>query len=175
MRLLIWQGLLRDEESLRHSSKACRHVQRILCFHWNYMVTCVLYDIKICFYNQFWICISIRSTECNWTVDDLIFALLHLFFAKKTHLFLALIFWNLLYLFCIKLFSPSEIIFTNGEHIFLRFLVTNLRVRCFDIYAITAMCTQYYQIDSILYKKLALWTYSAFRREVSLLHFSRNN
>ena len=53
-------------------------------FHWNYIVTCVSYNIKISFYDQFWICISIRSTPCNWTLHDPIFALLHLFFGKKT-------------------------------------------------------------------------------------------
>ena len=55
---------------------------------------------------------------------------------NKKHLFLALIFCNLLFLFCVKLFSPSEIIFTNDEHVFLRILVTNSRVLCSDIYAI---------------------------------------
>ena len=35
--------------------------------------------------------------------------------------------------------------FTNDEHVFLRILVTNLRVLCFDIYAIPTMCTPYYQ------------------------------
>ena len=146
--------------------------KRILyCFHWNYIVTCVLYNIKISFLIQFWICISIRSTPCNWTVDNPIFALLHLFFALK-----ALLFCNLLYLFCVKLFSPSEIIFTNDEHVLLRILITNLRVLCFDIHSMPAMCTPYYQsIDSILYEKFSLWTYSPFRHEVSLLYFSRNN
>ena len=31
------------------------------------------------------------------------------------------------------------------------------------------------KVDSILYQKFALWTYSPFRHEVSLLYFSRNN
>ena len=44
-----------------------------------------------------------------------------------------------------KLFSPSEIIFTNYEHFFLRILVTNLRVLCSDINAIPTMCTACYQ------------------------------
>ena len=36
----------------------------------------------------------------------------------------------------IKLFTPSEIIFANDEHVLIRILVTNLHVLCFDIYAI---------------------------------------
>ena len=72
---------------------------------------------------------------------------LHLctYFLKKKHLFLAIIFCNFYtYLFCVKLFSPSEIIFTNDEHVFLIILVINLRVLCFDIYALPTMCTPYY-------------------------------
>ena len=111
-------------------SKTCKRYI-IMCPLKLYIVTCVLYNIKISFYNQFWIFLSIRSTPCNWTVDDPIFALLHLFFL---HL-----------LFCVKLFSPSGIIFTNDEHVFLRILLTNLRVHYFDIYAIPTMCTPYYQ------------------------------
>ena len=113
--------------------------------HWNYIVTRILYTIKISLYNKFWICIYIRSTPCSWTVDDPIFALFNLFFAKKNHLFLALIFCNLLFLFYVKLFSPSGIIFTNDKHVFRRILVTNLRILCFDIFAIPTMCTPYYQ------------------------------
>ena len=139
-----------------------------------YIVTCVLYNIKISFYSQFWICISIRSTPCNWTVDDPILYFFTYVLQKK-HFLLALIFCNLLYLFCVKLFSPSEIIFTNDEHVFLRNLVTNLRVLCFDIYAIPTMCTQRYQSRLNLVSEICLVTYSLFRHEVSLLYFSRNN
>ena len=64
---------------------------------------------------------------------------LHLFFSKG-----ALIFWNLLNLFWSKLISPSAVIFTNDEHVFLRILVTNLHVLCFEIYAIPTICTPYY-------------------------------
>ena len=67
------------------------------------------------------------------------------YFLQTKHLFLAFIFCNLLYLFCVKLFCMSEIIFTNDEHVFLRILVTNLCVLCFDIYAIPTMWTPYYQ------------------------------
>ena len=96
---------------------------------------------------------------------------LHFFFAKK-----ALIFWNLLYLFYLKLISPSEIIFTNDKHVFLRILVTNLRVLCFDICAIYPLCVhRVTEVDSILYQKFSLWTYSPFRHDVSLLYFSQNN
>ena len=34
---------------------------------------------------------------------------------------------------------------SNNEHVFLRILVTNLRVLCFYIYAVPTMCTRYYQ------------------------------
>ena len=35
--------------------------------------------------------------------------------------------------------------FTNDEHVFLRILVINSRVLCFEICAIPTMCTPYYQ------------------------------
>ena len=82
------------------------------------------------------------------------------YFLQKNHLFAALIFCNLLFLFCVKLFSPSEIIFTNDEHVFLRILVTNLRVLCFDIYAIPTMCTQYYQSSLNLVSEICLVTFT---------------
>ena len=90
----------------------------------------------------------ILQTYCNWTVDDPIFAL---FFAKET-----LIFCNLLYLFYLKLISPSEIISTNDEHVFLRILVTHLCVLCFDIYAIPSMYTLYYQTRLSLVSEICL-------------------
>ena len=83
-------------------------------------------------------------SPCNWTVDDPIFALLHLFFC------------DFLYLFCIKLFSLSEIMFTNDEHVFLRISVTNLLVLCFDIYAIPTICTPYYQSRLNLVSEICL-------------------
>ena len=94
-----------------------------------------LYNIKIHFYNQFWICISTYTTPRNWTVDPHIctFALIFSTF-----------FSNLLCLFCVKFFSSTEMIFTHYEHVFLRILVTNLHVLCFDIYAIPTMCTPFY-------------------------------
>ena len=99
-----------------------------------------------------------------------------MFYKKHKYLFLALIFFNLLYLFCVKLFSPSGIIFTNDEHILLRILVTNLRVLCIDIYAIPTMCTPpHYQSTLNLVSEICLVTYSPFRHEMSLLYFSRNN
>ena len=84
----------------------------------------------------------VLHTYCNWTVDDHIFALI---FWRKKHIFIALIFCNLLYLFCLKLISPSEIIFIDDEHVFLRIVVTNLCVLCFDICAMPTMRTPYYQ------------------------------
>ena len=77
---------------------------------------------------------SIRSTPCKWTVDDPILGFLWL-----GNTFLSFI--HLLHLFCIRLFSPSEIIFTNDEHVFLRILITNFHVRCFDIHVIPTIYT----------------------------------
>ena len=67
------------------------------------------------------------------------------FFAKKALLFSSYFLQLIEYLFCVKLFSPPEIVFTNDVHVFLRILVTNLRVIFFDIYAIPTLCTPYYQ------------------------------
>ena len=154
-------------------SQPCKRI--LWCFHWNYIVTCVLYNIKISFYYQFWIWISNRSTLCNWTVDDPIFALLHLFFAQFFFIF-STYFLRLIVLICVKWFSPSEIIFSIDGHVFLRILVINLGVLCFDIYAIYPLCVhRIIKVDSILYQKFTLWTYSSFRHEVSLLYLSRNN
>ena len=110
---------------------------------------------------------TVCCTPCNWTVDDPTFTLLYLFFAKK-HIF-STYFCNLLYLFFVKLLSPSERIFSYDEHVFLRILVTNLRVLCFDFYAILTMCTPYYQSRLNLVQKFALWTYSPFWHEMSLI------
>ena len=105
----------------------------------------------------------------------LIFCKKNIIFCKNMHIFLALIFCNLLYLFCVKLFSPSEIIFTNDEHVFLRILVTNLRVLCFDIYAIPTTCTPYYQSRVNLVSEICLVNILTFGHEVSLSYLSRNN
>ena len=137
--------------------------------HWNYTVTCALYNIKISFHNHLWIWISIRSTPCNWTVDDPIFALLHLFCAKK-HLFLELIFLQLYCTYCILCRNN----FTSDEQVFLRILVINLRVLCFEICAIPTLCTPYYQNRLNLVSEICLMIIP-FRHEVSLLYFSRNN
>ena len=91
----------------------------------------------------------ILHTSFNLTVDDPIFALI--FWTKK-----ALIFCNLLHLFCLKLISPSEIIFTDDEHGFLKVLVTNLLILCFDIYAIPTMRTPYYQSRLNLVSEICL-------------------
>ena len=98
---------------------------------------------------------------CNWTVDESSHICTY-FWAKK-HLFLALVFCNLLYSFCLKLISPLEIIFTNEEQVFLRILVTNLRVLCSDIYAIPTRCTPYHQSRLNLVSEICL---------VSILTFS---
>ena len=50
--------------------------------------------------------------------------------------------------------APSENFFTNDEHVFLRILVTNLRVLCFDIHDIPIH--RIIKVDSILYEKFAL-------------------
>ena len=91
----------------------------------------------------------VLQTYCNRTVDYSIFALI--FFARE-----ALIFCNLLYLFCLKFISPSVIFFTNDEHVFLRIWVTNLHVLCFDIYAIPTMRTPYYQSRLKLVSEICL-------------------
>ena len=123
-------------------SKPCKWI--LWDFHWNYIVTCVLYKIKISFYNQFWICISIRSTPCNWTVDDPIFALLHLFCAKKALIF-STYFLQLIVLFLCKIILSVRNNFTNDEH-----------VLCFDICAIPTMCTPYYQSRLNLVSEICL-------------------
>ena len=56
----------------------------------------------------------------------------------------------------VKLFSPSEIIYNNDEHVFLRILVTNFHVLCSDIYAIPTMCTPYYQSRLNLVSEICL-------------------
>ena len=124
-------------------------------FHWNYMVTCVLYNIKISLYYQFWICISIRSTPCNWTVDDPKFALFQYFFAKKA-LILRTFLLQLIVLILRKIILSVRNNFSNDEQVFLRILVTNLRVLCFDIYAIPTMCTPYYQSRLNLVSEICL-------------------
>ena len=83
-------------------------------FHWNYIVTCVLYNIKLCFYNQFWTWISIRSTPFNWTADDPIFALLHLALIFSTY------FLQLIVLMLCKISLSDRNNFINDEHVFLR-------------------------------------------------------
>ena len=111
----------------------------------------------------------VLQTYCNWIVDDRIFALI--FWEKKNTYFSELI-----ELILLKLISPSEIIFTNDEHFFLRILVT-----IYVFFVLTSMlyrlCVhRIIKVHSILHQKFALWTiYSHFRHEVSLLCFSRNN
>ena len=46
--------------------------------------------------------------------------------------------------------------FTNDEHVFLRILVTNLRVLYFDINAIPTMCTPYYKSRLNLLSEICL-------------------
>ena len=46
--------------------------------------------------------------------------------------------------------------FTNDEHVFLRILVINLRVLCFEICAIPTMCTPYYQSRLNLVSEICL-------------------
>ena len=89
------------------------------------------------------------------------FALLHLFCAKK-----ALVFSNFLQLIVLilcKIILSVRNNFTNDEHVSLRILVTNLPILCFDILAIPTMCTPYYQIRLNLVSEIRL---------VSLLTFS---
>ena len=90
---------------------------------------------------------------CKWTVDDQILAFLWL---GNTFLY----FIEMLHLFCITLFSPPEIIFTNDEHVFLRILATNLWVLCFDIYAIPTMFTPFNHASEICL--VNIFTFSAW-------------
>ena len=63
-----------------------------------------------------------------------------------------------------KFLSPSEIISTNDKHIFIRILVTNLRILCFVIFAIPTICTPYYQsrLNLVEICLLNLLTFSAW-------------
>ena len=140
-----------------------------LCSH-----ICVLYNIKISISNQFWIWISIRSTPCNWTVDDPIFALLVLFCTKKSLIFSTYFLQHIVLILC-KLFSPAEIILLMINMFFEEFWS-----QIYVFFVLTSMlyplCVhRIIKVDSILYQKFVLWTYSPFRHEVSLLYFSRNN
>ena len=83
------------------------------------------------------------------TLDDPIFVLI---FCERSTYFLELI---VLILLKINL-SVRNKFFTNDEHVFLRILVTNLRVLCFEIYAIPTMCTPYYQSRIKLVSEICL-------------------
>ena len=85
-------------------------------------VTIPMQYIKLCLHNQHWTGISIRSTPFNWTVDDPIFALLHLALIFSTY------FWQLIVLMLCKISLSVKNNFANDEHVFLRIL--NLRVPC---------------------------------------------
>ena len=63
---------------------------------------------------------------------------------------------NLLYLCCVKLVSPSEIILPMMKMFSYELLVTNLRVLCYDIYSIAAICTPYYQSRLNLVSEICL-------------------
>ena len=128
------------------------------------IVTCVLYNIKISFYNQFWIWISIRSTPCNWTADDPIFALLHLFFTKNALIFNTYVL-QLIVLILLKIILSIR---NNFYWLWTCF------PKNFGLYPLSVHCIMKVQ-DSILYQKFALWTYSPFWHEVSLLYYSQNN
>ena len=119
------------------------------------------------FYNQLWTWISIRSTPCNWTVDDPIFALLHLALIFSTY------FLQLILLMLCKISLSVRNNFTNDEHVFLR--IFGRKFTCSLLWRLghtryIYRCT--IKVDSILYQKFALWTYSPFQHEMSLLYSS---
>ena len=84
------------------------------------------------------------------------------FVKKKTHIF-STYFLQLIVLILCKIILFVRNNFTNDEHDLLRNLVTNLRVLCFDIYAIPNISTPYYQSRLNLVSEICL---------VSILTFS---
>ena len=120
---------------------------------------------------------SIRSTLCNWTVDDQIFALFHLFCAKKTLIFCTY-FLQLIVLILCKIILSVRNNFTNDENVLLRIFITNLLVLCFDIYAIPAICTPYYQSRLNLVSEISLvniLTFSAWGVTVMYVDIAISN
>ena len=110
----------------------------------------------------------VLQTYCNWTVDDPKFALI---FCERSTYFLELIVLILLkinlsvrnnFLLIMNMFSKK---FWSQIYVFF-FLKSMLYPLC---------AHRIIKVDSILYQKFALWTYSTFRHEVSLLYFSLNN
>ena len=118
----------------------------------------VLYHIKINFYEQSSICIPLRYKPCKWTIDDPILASFVIrSYVSILHPIIAFV--------LLKIFSRSEIIFTNVEHVLIhtwcliffpffdlyekyvntvmriKILIAHLYVLCFDIYAITFQWT----------------------------------
>ena len=89
-------------------------------------------------------------------------------FCAKKHLFIALIFSQLIVFILCKIILSVRNNFTNNEHVFLRTLVTNLPVLCFDICDIPAMCTPYYQSRLNLVSEICLVN-------ILMLYISRNN
>ena len=73
------------------------------------------------------------------------FLLFCTYFANKKTLIFSTYILQLIVLILCKIILSARNNFTNDERVFLRILVTNLRVLCFDIYAIPTMCTPYYQ------------------------------
>ena len=120
-------------------------------------------------YNQLWTWISIRPTPFNWAVDDPIFALLHLALIFSTY------FLKLIVLTMCKFSLSVRNNFTNDEHYFPKNFWS-------QIYVFVVMTSRPYplyvhrtiKVDSILYQKFALWTYSHFRHEMSPLYLSWN-
>ena len=71
--------------------------------------------------------------------------------------------------------SKFSTVFGLLLHVFLRILVSNLSVLCFDICAIPSMCTPYYQSRLNLVSEICLVNILTFQHAVSMLYFSRNN
>ena len=117
------------------------------------------------------VCFPIQcSTTGNNIWHTTIFA--HIFCERSTYFLELVVFWNLLlkinfsvrnnFLLMMNMFSKE---FWSELYVFL-VLKSMLYPLCVH---------RIIKVDSILYEKFALWTYSPFQHEVSLLYFSWNN
>ena len=103
------------------------------------------------FYNQFWTWIFFRSTPFNWTVDDPIFALLHLALIFNTY------FLQLVVLRLCKISLSVRNNFTKDEPVFLR--IFGHKFTCFLLWHlghIPDICTPYYQSRLNLVSEICL-------------------
>ena len=110
----------------------------------------------------------VLQTYCNWTVDDPIIALI--FWERRTY------FLELIVLILLKINLSVRNNFLLMMNMFSKKLWSQIYVFFFFKSMLYPLCVhRVIKVDSILYQKFALWTYSPFRHEVSLLYFSRDN